>query len=74
MDLVNDRLVPSTIVEVLDRNGALEVEDLFKSVQKLHSELDRRFFEETLMGLEIQGLIRVYGLTRDKRRIEIVKG
>ena len=71
---MNDRLIPSTIVEVLDRNGALEMGDLFKSVQKLHSELDRRFFEETIMGLEIQGLIRVYGLARDKRRIELVKG
>ena len=71
---MNDRLIPSTIVEVLDRNGALEVGDLFKSVQKLHSELDRRFFDETLMGLEIQGLIRVYSMARNKRRIELVKG
>ena len=71
---MNDRLIPSTIVEVLDRNGALEMGDLFKSVQKLHSELDRRFFDETLMGLEIQGLIRVYSMARNKRRIELVKG
>jgi len=74
VDHVNDRLIPSTIVEVLDRNGALEMGDLFKSVQKLHSELDRRFFDETLMGLEIQGLIRVYSMARNKRRIELVKG
>jgi len=74
VDPVNDRLVASTIVEALDRNGALEVEDLFKSVQKLHSELDRRFFDEALMGLEIQGLIRVHSMARDKRRIELVKG
>lgn len=71
---MKDRLVPSTIVEVLDRNGALDVEDLFKSVQKLYSGLERGFFEETLMGLEIQGLIRVYGMARGKRGIELVKG
>lgn len=71
---MNDRLVASTIVEALNRNGALEVEDLYKSAEKLHSGLDRRFFEETLMGLEIQGLIRVLSMARDKRRIELAKG
>jgi len=69
---VNDRLVASTIIEALGRNGALEVEDLYKSVQKLYSDIDRRFFEETLMGLEIQGLVRVVSMARDKRRIELV--
>lgn len=71
---MNDRLVASTIIETLGRNGALELEDLYKSVQKLHTDLDRRFFEETLMGLEIQGLVRVHGMTRNKHRVELVKG
>jgi len=70
---VNDRLVSSTIIEALDRNGALEVEDLYKSVQKLHSDIDRRFFEDTLMRLEIQGLIRVSSRSRGKRRVELMK-
>jgi len=73
VDRVNDRLVSSTIIEALDRNGALEVEDLYKSVQKLHSDVDRRFFEDTLMRLEIQGLIRVYSRSRGKRRVELMK-
>ena len=70
---MNDRLVASTIIETLSRNGALEEEALYKSVQKLHGDLDMRFFEETLMVLEIQGLIRVLGMARDKRRIELTK-
>jgi len=70
---VNDRLVASTIVEDLDRNGAQELEDLYKSAQKLHADLDRRFFEETLMVLEIQGLIRVHSTGRDKRRVELAR-
>lgn len=73
MNPVNDRLVASTIVEALDRNGAQELEDLYKSVQKLHADLDRRFFEETLMALEIQGLIRVHSTGRDKRRVELAR-
>lgn len=71
---MNDRLIASTIIETLDKNGALEVEDLYKSVQKLHADLDRRFFEGTLMALEIQGLLRVYGMTRDRRRVELARG
>ena len=70
---MNDRLVASTIIETLSRNGALEEEELYKSVQKLHGDLDMRFFEETLMVLEIQVLIRVLGMARDKRRIELTK-
>ena len=73
MSPVNDRLVASTIVEALDRNGAQELEDLYKSVQKLHADLDRRFFEETLMALEIQGVLRVQGMTKDRHRVELAR-
>ena len=74
MEQVNIRLITSAIVEALDRNGAQEMEDLYKTVQKLHDDIDNRFFEETLLSLEIQGLIRVYNTARDKRRVELVKG
>jgi len=70
---VNDRLIASTIVEALDRDGAQELEDLYKSVQKLHADLDHQFFEETLMVLEIQGLLRVYGMTKDRHRVELAR-
>jgi len=70
---VNDRLVASTIVEALDRNGAQEMEDLYKSVQKLHADLEHRFFEETLMALEIQGILRVQGMTKDRHRVELAR-
>ncbi|MCW3992584.1 MAG: hypothetical protein NWE79_07730 [Candidatus Bathyarchaeota archaeon] len=73
MSPVNDRLVASTIVEALDRNGAQELEDLYKSVQKLHADLDRRFFEKTLMALEIQGILRVQGMTKDRHRVELAR-
>jgi hypothetical protein len=74
VEQVNIRLITSAIVEALDRNGAQEMEDLYKTVQKLHDDIDNRFFEETLLSLEIQGLIRVYSTARDKRRVELVKG
>lgn len=70
---MNDRLIASTIVESLDRDGAQELEDLYKSVQKLHTDLDHKFFEETLMVLEIQGILRVYGMTKDRHRVELAR-
>ncbi len=70
---MNERLVPITIIETLQRNGALELDSLYKAVSKLHGELDERFFEGLLMDLEIRGLIRVYNMARGKRRVELVK-
>lgn len=71
---MNERLVTTTIIETLERNGALKVDDLFKQVQKLHSEVEKGVFEENLMALELQGLIRVHSMARDQRRVEMAKG
>jgi len=71
---LNIRLLTTTIVETLSRNGALKVDDLYKQVQKMHSDMERGSFEENLMVLELQGLIRVYSVARDQRRVELAKG
>lgn len=70
---MNDKLVTTTIVEALRRNGALEMGDLYKQVKKLHGEMGGRFFNEVLMTMELQGLIRVYSMAREKRRVELVR-
>jgi hypothetical protein len=71
---LNIRLLTTTIVETLGRNGALKVDDLYKQVQKMHGDMERGSFEENLMVLELQGLIRVYAMARDQRRVELAKG
>jgi DNA-binding HxlR family transcriptional regulator len=71
---LNNRLVSTTILEALGRNGAQKVDELFKQVQKFHGDLDRRFFDESLMALELQGLVTVYSMARDQRRVELAKG
>ena len=70
---VNDRLIPTTIVDALGRSGALTVNSLYKRVKKLHGDLGSKFFNDTLMKMELQGLIRVYGMSRDKRRVELAR-
>jgi DNA-binding PadR family transcriptional regulator len=71
--MVKLRLVASSILDVLEREGAKEEEEVYKQIQRLHGDIDRRVFEELLMSLEIQGLIRVSNLSRDRRRIELVR-
>jgi DNA-binding PadR family transcriptional regulator len=71
--MVKLRLVASSILDVLEREGAREEEEVYRQIQRLHGDIDRRIFEELLMRLEIQGLIRVSDLSRDRRRIELVR-
>lgn len=71
---MNNRLVTTTIVETLGRNGAQKVDDLYKQVHKLHGDMERSLFEENLMVLELQGLIRVSNMARDQRRVELARG
>ncbi|MGD2201413.1 MAG: hypothetical protein PVJ38_07280 [Candidatus Bathyarchaeota archaeon] len=71
---MNDKLIKRSIVEALERNGALKVEDLLKHVGSLHGDLGERFFNRVLMTMELQSLIRVYSLTKEKRRVELVGG
>ena len=45
---MNIRLLTTTIVETLGRNGALKVDELYKQVQKMHGDMEKGFFEENL--------------------------
>ena len=71
---MNDRLVATTIVEALGRNGALGVEALYKRVKKIHGDVGGQFYNKTLMTMELQGLIRVYSMSKEKRRVELARG
>ena len=70
---VNDRLIPTTIVEALGKSGALTVDSLYKRVKKLHGDPGSKFFNNTLMTMELQGLIRVYGMSGEKHRVELAR-
>lgn len=70
---VNDRLIPTTIVEALGKGGALTADSLYKRVKKLHGDPGSKYFDDTLMTMEIQGLIKVYRMSGDKRRVELAR-
>ncbi|MBN1682248.1 hypothetical protein JW865_01685 [Candidatus Bathyarchaeota archaeon] len=65
-------MIPSAIIEALNNKGSLELDDLYKMVQKIHNDINQNDFNKILMEMEIQGLIRVSKLARNKRRIEAV--
>ena len=65
------KLLPTTIIELLERNGALKVEEMLKKAVKRHEALTEQELEKYLMKMEIQGLLRVYRMPRGKRRIEL---
>ena len=65
------KLIPSTVVEALGKNGAQEFDDLLKQVQKFQEDINETEFGKILMEMEIQGLVRVTKMAKGKRRIEL---
>ena len=70
---MNDRLIPTTLFEELGKSGALTADSLYKRVKKFHGDPGSKFFNDTLMTMELQGLIKVYGMSKDKRRVELAR-
>ena len=70
---MEQKLTQSTIVDLLKREGALTVEDLYKRTKKRHSSLTNDDLQKRLMRMEIQGLVKVYQMPRGKRRVELAR-
>ena len=70
---VNDRLIPTTIIEAIGKGGALTADSLYKRVKKLHGDPGSKYFDDTLMIMELQGLVKVYRMSGDKRRVELAR-
>ena len=68
---MDEKLIPSTVVEALGKSGAMEFDDLLKQVQKYQNGINEVEFGYLLMDMEIQGLVRVTKMAKGKRRIEL---
>ncbi|MCK5625335.1 hypothetical protein KAI11_00615 [Candidatus Bathyarchaeota archaeon] len=64
----------TTIVEFLQkkRGATIDVE-LYNALKKKNKDLSFRQFNKTLMKLEIENIIHVASLTKNKRHIELIK-
>ena len=68
---MDTKLIPPKIMELLERNGALKFDDLYKRVKKFNSNFTEQDLNTQLMKMEIQGLVKVYRIPRGKRRVEL---
>lgn len=66
--------IKSEIMEIVTKQSNLTDTELYNSVQKKYSWLNIKEFNRELMELEILGLIHVFQIGKDKRRIELVSG
>ena len=71
--MIDVKLIPAKVVELLERNGALKVDELHNRVKKTYSGFTEEDLETLLMKMEIQGLVKVYRIPRGKRRVELAQ-
>lgn len=67
------KLIPVKILELLERNGALKFDDLFKRTKRTYSDFTEQNLNTLLMKMEIQGLVKVYRIPRGNRRVELAR-
>lgn len=61
----------TSIVEILQKKSAQTDADMYKELKGVHKELGIKDFNQTLMKLEIDGLVHVSYLTKTTRRVEL---
>ncbi len=60
------------IVEILlSKRGVITDNELYQALQKSYGDLSLRELNKTLMQLEVDGIIHVFRLTKNKRSVEI---
>ena len=62
-----------TIIEVLEKKGAMTDEELFDLLREVHEDLGFGALNMALLRMEVEGKVLVSSLTRGKRRVELVK-
>jgi len=67
------RPVELTIVEVLEKKGALSDVDLLKELKSNFGEISFREMNSTLMKMELGGVVWVSRLMKGKRQVELTK-
>lgn len=66
------RPVHFTLLELLQKKGAMTDADLFEIITEEHEDIGFKDFNELLMRLEVSGKIRTASTTRGKKRVELV--
>jgi hypothetical protein len=62
-----------TALEILAKKGDMADEDLFAQMKSEFEDMGYKDFNDLLLKLEVSGKIRASGMSRGKRRIELVQ-
>jgi hypothetical protein len=60
-----------SLIELLQKKGAMTDTDLFEALSEEFRDLGFKDFNELLMRLEVSGKIRTTSMARGKRRVEL---
>ncbi|MEM2920949.1 MAG: hypothetical protein QXF26_01370 [Candidatus Bathyarchaeia archaeon] len=64
----------TSIVELLNKKQGLMMDvELHKALLEVYGDLSMSDLNKALMKLEVEGILRVSGLTKSKRRVELAK-
>lgn len=64
----------AALVEILQKKqGSVTDAELYKALKEGYDDLSFTFFNRTLMKLEVEGMVHVYNLTKNKRGVELIK-
>ena len=61
------------LLEILGKKGDMTDDDLFNQIKSEFEDLGFKDFNELLLNLEVSGKIRTSGMSRGKRRIELIQ-
>jgi len=62
-----------SVVEILEKKGAMTDIDLLKDLRLNFGEVSFRELNRELMKLELSGILRVSRLTKGKRQVELIR-
>ena len=64
----------TTIVELLYKKGGNSTDiEIYKDLENVVEDLSFKTYNRNLMELELNGIIRVTSLTKNRRSIEVIK-
>ncbi|MCL2288948.1 MAG: hypothetical protein FWC33_07265 [Candidatus Bathyarchaeota archaeon] len=61
------------LLEILGKKGDLTDDELFNQLSSEYEDLGIKDFNDILLSLEVSGKIRTSGMSRGKRRVEIIQ-
>jgi hypothetical protein len=63
----------SVLLEILNKKGDMNDEDLFDLLKEELEDLGYKDFNDLLLQLEVSGKIRTSSISRGKRRVELIQ-